>query len=47
MDNDVFQTLPWLFGKVGVQKDGLVGGVATPSATLQQSKFGKAKPFPK
>jgi hypothetical protein len=47
MDNDVFQTLPWLFGKVGVQKDGLVGGVATPSAPLQQSKFGKAKPFPK
>ena len=28
MDNDVFQTLPWLFGKVGVQKYGLGGGVA-------------------
>jgi hypothetical protein len=28
MYNDVFQTLPWLFCKVGVQKDGLGGGVA-------------------
>ena len=34
MDDDVLQILRWLLGKVGVQKDGIGGGVATPSATL-------------